>query len=152
MKKNFESTRRREYTCRNSEVRVLVTWFACRRSYLVLNSGRQMVLYESPHSFHRSFLSVYLSWTVENGRPPHASMVLIKVIRRFIRRSPEHNCLGRDKRADIFHVLYLNTSGNPLTTPKQLRLVHLNQWRDQKQLGVGPQECISNLVPGERPH
>jgi len=69
MTKNSELTRRREYTCRNAAVQVLVSWFVCRRSCLVLNSGRLMVLYESPHSFHRSYLSLHLSWTVENGQP-----------------------------------------------------------------------------------
>jgi len=49
MKKNFELTRRREYTCRNAVVRVLVTWFACRLSYLVL-SLEGSVFSKSPHS------------------------------------------------------------------------------------------------------
>ena len=74
MTKNSELTRRRDYTCRNAEVRVLVSWFACRWSCLVLNSGRPIILYESPHSFHRPYLSLHLSWTVENGHPPATRM------------------------------------------------------------------------------
>lgn len=113
MKKNFELTRRREYTCRNAVVRVLVIWFACRQSCLVLNSGRLLVLYESPHSFHRPYLSVHLSWTVENGHPQHACAVLIKVVRRLFRRALEHNCLAtRDNWRIYFHILYLNILGN----------------------------------------
>lgn len=83
-------------------MRVLVIWFACRWSCLVLNSGRHLVLYESPHSFHRPYLSVHLSWTVENGHPQRACAVLIKVVRRLVRWAPEYNCLARKKLVHIF--------------------------------------------------
>jgi hypothetical protein len=148
MTKNSELTRRREFTCRNAAVRVLVSWL-CRRSCLVLISGRQMVLYESPHSFHRPYLSLHLSWTVENGHTPAPRIRC--VIRRLI-RALEHKCQVDRQTGVTYITLYLDILGNLSTTPIQLRLVHLNRWRDRKQQGVGPQECTSILVLGERSH